>query len=166
MIGIPSTLQFFFPILLSMLQRDPARFSHGEWWRLVTPLFVQDGGISGTIFNLIALAFVGTIAEQFWNSRSIYLVFFLGGMVGEIVAFAWQPIGAGNSLGNFSLAASIAVICILRRSQKPVNIAAFAAIVAYIVLIGLKDIHGAAAFAGAVLAILLQRSYIQNKQLE
>jgi len=157
MIAVPSTLQFIFPSLLTTLQRDPVRFFHGEWWRLVTPLLVQDGGIAGTVFNLISLLFVGTIAEQLWNSQEILLLFFVGGIVGEIVAFAWQPIGAGNSVGNFSMAASVAIMVFVRSSQQPARIASLLPIAAYMVLLAFKDIHGAASLTGVMLAFFLAR---------
>ena len=94
MIAVPSTLQFIFPPLLTTLQRDPVRFLHGEWRRLVTPLFVQDGGIAGAIFNLIRLLFVGTIAEQLWRRREMFLLFFLGGIPGH-ARYEPSPITAG-----------------------------------------------------------------------
>src|SRR5215510_8539444 len=53
-IAIPSTLQLFFPVILQMLERNYEQFLAGDWWRLVTPLFVQDGGVSGSIFNLVS----------------------------------------------------------------------------------------------------------------
>jgi membrane associated rhomboid family serine protease len=95
-IGIPSVLQFFFPALLSALERDYERFLQGDWWRLISPLFVQDGGVAGTVFNLIGLALVGSVAERIWNRRLLFIVFFTGGILAEIVGFLWQPIGAGN----------------------------------------------------------------------
>ena len=52
--GIASTLQIFLPMLLTTLQRDPTRVLQGEWWRIITALFVQDGGIAGTVFNLLS----------------------------------------------------------------------------------------------------------------
>jgi len=163
-IGIPSILQFFFPMLLSTLQRDYERFLHGDWWRLISPLLVQDGGISGTIFNLIGLAFVGSVAERMWNGRYMLIIFFIGGLIGEIVGFVWQPIGAGNSVGNFSLAASIAVASLLRHPRKPVQILAILALGADGVLLGLQDIHGAAALIGAILALFLNRVWYDKKQ--
>jgi len=156
-IGIPSTLQFFFPTLLSTFQRDYERFLNGEWWRLISPLFFQDGGIYGTIFNLISLALVGSVAERTWNSKFILIIFFLGGIISQIVGFAWQPIGAGNSVGNFSLAASVAVACLMRSSPKPVQYLAVVALIADGVLLGMQDIHGAAALMGAIQAIILSR---------
>ncbi len=154
-IAIPSILEFFFPIILLTLERDAARFLDGEWWRLFTSLFVQDGGISGAIFNLVALLFVGLVAEQLWDTPKMLLIFFAGGLVGEIVGLVWQPIGAGNSVANFSLAASLAVLCLLHRPPRPVQIAALVALGTDILLIALHDIHGPAAIAGALLAIAL-----------
>jgi membrane associated rhomboid family serine protease len=161
-IGLPSTLQFFFPALLTAFQRDPVRFFDGEWWRLVTPLFVQDGGIAGTIFNLISLLFVGIIAEQLWRNWEMLLLFFIGGIVGEIIAFAWQPIGAGNSVGNFSLAASIVVMVLMKSSQRPIKVMSLLAISAYIVLLVVQDIHGAASITGMLLAFSFIRQITNN----
>jgi membrane associated rhomboid family serine protease len=63
-IAIPTTLQFFFPAILQMFERDYERFLAGDWWRLITALFVQDGGVSGSVFNLVSLLLAGTIAEK------------------------------------------------------------------------------------------------------
>lgn len=157
MIAIPTTLQFFFPGLLPLFQRDTTRFMNGEWWRVITPLFFQDGGISGTIFNLMSLALIGFVVEQYWDGRKMLVFFFVGGLVGELIGFVWQPTGAGNSVANFSLAASVAVICLLRRPPRPVQVAALLALSADILLVLLRDIHGPAALTGALLTLILSR---------
>src|SRR6266536_2885378 len=131
-VGLPTTLQFFFPALLPLLQRNYSRFLQGEWWRLITSLFAQDGGVGGTIFNLVSLLLVGAVAEQFWYSRQILLLFFLGGILAQFIAFAWQPAGAGNSVANFNLAASIAVACLIRRPVILVQFLALLPFAAYI----------------------------------
>ena len=154
-IALPTTLQFFFPEVLVALRRDYMRFASGEWWRLVTPLFVQDAGIAGSVFNLVTLVLVGGVAERLWGRWRMLVIFFMGGIAGEVVAFSWQPLGAGNSVGNFSLAASIAVACLAQQPSKVVQIAALLALGADVLLVFLKDIHGAAAMAGALLAISL-----------
>jgi membrane associated rhomboid family serine protease len=155
LVAIPSTLQFLFPAILALFERDYARFAGGDWWRLVTALVVQDGGVAGAISNLVALALIGMIAEQFWSAGRVLLLFFAAGSVGQLAGFAWQPVGAGNSVANFGLAASVAIACLARRPPTPVLIAAWLALGADIVLLALRDIHGAAAFAGAILALLL-----------
>src|SRR5512140_641424 len=157
MVAIPTTLQFIFPALLPLFQRDTTRFMNGEWWRLITPLFFQDGGIGGAISNLVGLLLIGFVAEQLWDRGNMLLIFFLGALMGELIGFVWQPIGAGNSVANFSLAASVAVICLLRRPPGPVQLAAFLALGADILLVVLRDIHGPAALTGALLALVLSR---------
>lgn len=164
-VAIPTTLQFFFPVLLSLFQRDTTHFLAGDWWRLITPLFFQDGGVSGAIFNLVSLALVGFVSEQLWDSRSMLLIFFLGGLVGELVGLAWQPIGAGNSVSNFSLAASVAVICLLPRPPRLVQVAAFLALGADLLLVFLEDIHGVAALIGALLALVLNRMSRKGQEI-
>jgi membrane associated rhomboid family serine protease len=161
-VALPTTLQFFFPAILSALQRDYARFLSGEWWRMITPLFVQDGGVAGSIFNLVGLLLAGGVAERLWGSRRMIGIFFVGGLVGEVVAFAWQPIGAGNSVGNFSLAASVAVTCLAPQAGRITRVIALLALSADAVLVVLKDIHGAAALAGVILGLTLSPG-AQNK---
>jgi membrane associated rhomboid family serine protease len=155
-IALPSTLQFFFPVILSVLRRDYARFLAGDWWRVITAMFVQDAGVAGAAFNIITLLLVGAVAEQLWGSARMIGIFFAGGIAAEVVAFAWQPIGAGNSVGNFSLAASIAIAC-LGQADSKAKAFAWLALGADAVLVLLRDIHGAAALAGAVLALVLSR---------
>jgi membrane associated rhomboid family serine protease len=163
MIALPTTLQLVFPVILSALERDYAQFLSGDWWRAVTPLFVQDGGVPGTIFNLVGLLLVGAVSERLWGGRRMMAIFFGGGIVSEVVAFAWQPIGAGNSVGNFSLAASIAVRCLAPQAGRIPQAIALLALAADTVLLVLKDIHGVAALAGVILALAL-RSWGQSTE--
>ncbi|HEY2828177.1 MAG TPA: rhomboid family intramembrane serine protease [Pirellulales bacterium] len=154
-IGIPTTLQFFFPSILMLFRRDASAFLAGDWWRVLTPLFVQDGGVSGSIFNLLSLLFVGSVAEHLWGRVRWLIIFFLGGISSEIISLAWQPVGAGNSLANFSLAASVAAICFTRDPLPLERVAACLALGAGAWLLALHDNHGAAVAVGAVIALML-----------
>jgi len=138
-----------------LLQRDAVRFMHGEWWRLITPLFVQDGGIAGASFNLASLVLVAMVAEQLWGGPLTILLFFAGGIVGEIAGLAWQPIGAGNSVANFSLAGSVVICCLVRHPTKLVQLIGLITLSTYILLVAIHDIHGVAATAGVLLALVL-----------
>ncbi len=56
-VAVPSLLQIWFPGLETAWRRDPdAVRLHGQAWRLLTSVLVQDSGIGGTVFNLIILA--------------------------------------------------------------------------------------------------------------
>lgn len=156
-IAVPSTLQFFFPSILQLFERNYVKFIEGEWWRLLTSLFVQDGGIGGTIFNLVSLLMIGTVTEKLWGSQRWIIIFFVGGFLSQFVGFLWQPLGAGNSVANFSLAGSIAVISFSLSGSQAVRIAAILTLGAGGFLLFLRDLHSAAVLLGAILAIILIR---------
>jgi len=56
-------LGLLIPGMLAALQRTPQGL-HGDWWRTSTALFVQDGGVVGTLSNLAFLLVMGVVAEQ------------------------------------------------------------------------------------------------------
>lgn len=111
-------LQFAVHGVLGELQRTPAGL-HGEWWRSSTALFVQDGGVLGTVSNLLFLLLVGTVAEQVL-SRSRWLLQYFGvGIVCEFVGYAWQPTGGGNSIAICALAGAAALALWRADSRLP-----------------------------------------------
>jgi membrane associated rhomboid family serine protease len=110
--------QFVVPTVLTHLERTPAG-RHGDWWRSGTSLLVQDGGVGGTVSNLLFLVLIGVAAEQI-AARWAWLVAFLGAAaVGEAVAYAWQPTGGGNSIAICGLAALVAVALWRRDDRMP-----------------------------------------------
>lgn len=148
---VPTIGQFVVPGLLSTLQRDATAVASGEWWRLATALFVQDGGVSGSVANIAGLLLIGFVGEAVWGGRNLVVVFFAGGLCAEVAALWWQPIGAGNSIANVSVAASLAAWCLIRRWTRAAIIPASTAMIAWAILLGLRDIHAAAALFGSLL---------------
>ena len=55
------------PTLLSAAQRDASRIRGGEWYRLLTALFFQDGGLAGGVWNIAILGVLGSLAGQILN---------------------------------------------------------------------------------------------------
>ena len=100
--------QLAVPGMLAHLERAPAGL-HGEWWRTVTALFGQDGGVAGTASNLAFLAAAGVVAEQATARPRWLLCYFGTGLAGEFAGYAWQPYGAGNSVAICGLAGVVAV---------------------------------------------------------
>jgi hypothetical protein len=95
------------PEVLAALQRTPAAL-HGELWRWLTSLLVQDGGLAGTASNLLGLLAVGAAAEQVLD-RGVWLGLYLaGGLVGQVAGQLWQPFGGGNSVAVCGLAGALA----------------------------------------------------------
>src|SRR5579859_3992439 len=60
--AITTMLELISPQLLLTFERDPARFAAGDWWRLITPLFVRDG-VWLQFFFLIGILLVGPAIE-------------------------------------------------------------------------------------------------------
>lgn len=154
-VGVPTVLQLTVaPHLLPLLERDADLIAHGEVWRLVTALVVQDGGVSGAVFNLVALLVVGLVAERRLGSRNALIAASVGAVAGELWGLAVQPIGAGSSVAVFGLAGAVAVSALLARDNLG-RILAVIALAAGVGLILLQDIHGGAAGAGALVGAAL-----------
>jgi len=155
LVALPSALQFAFPALLPLLQRDRGLFIAGEWWRGVTPLIVQDGGFAGAIFNVVSLCVVASLAESIGGGRYLLVLFVLGGVISEAIAFSWQPVGAGNSIANFSIAAGVLAWCLVYCRGWAIVGVVLPTLALYLALLVMHDIHGAAALIGFVLGLTL-----------
>ena len=157
-VGIPTLAQFTVaPWLLDHLERNWTLIGRGHIWRLLTSLVVQDGGLAGAIFNLIALAAIGVVAEQVWGAKRWTAIALAAGLGAQFWGIIVQPVGAGNSVAVFGLAASIAVLAVLRgvAIQRVVGLISLAGAA---VLLVIGDIHGGAATIGAVLGLVFARA--------
>jgi hypothetical protein len=155
-VAIPSLLQFAFPGLLPALERDPDQIrQHGQWWRLFTSAVVQDGGIAGTVFNLVILAIVGVVALRAWGSVRGLIIFAVG-VVGFNLAttFAWPSVGAGNSAATFTLAASVTGLAVVKVRERVVAVVGALTAGCGIFLLALRDAHGSAVIGGLVIGVL------------
>ena len=145
------------PWLLGDLQRDWILIGRGQVWRLLTTLVVQDGGLAGAIFNLVALGAIGVAAEQVWGARRWTAIALAAGLGAQFWGIIVQPVGAGNSVAVFGLAASMAVLAVLRGVgiQRLVGLIS---LLGAAVLLVVGDIHGGAATIGAVLGLVFART--------
>jgi hypothetical protein len=76
-------------------------------------------------------------------------------VLGDLWGLVVQPIGAGTSLVNFGLAASLAVAALLLEADRRRRAPAVASLVVALVLLVLGDIHGGAAAIGAAIGAAL-----------
>ena len=156
-VAIPSLLQLAFPGLLHALQRDPDQIrQHGQWWRLVTSAVVQDGGVAGTVFNLVILAIVAVVAIRAWGSARGLIIFAIG-VVGFDLATtsAWPSVGAGNSAATFTLAASVTGLAVVRVRHRVVVVLGTVTAGCGIILLALGDAHGSAVAGALVIGVLV-----------
>jgi hypothetical protein len=161
-----SSLQFVFPEIITALDRNRQGLLSGEWWRLITPLFIQPMGIGQCLFNgLFFLAFV-PVAEHLYG-RSIMLIYFGTGIIGQIVNFYWETTpgglptsGGGSSTALYGVIGSLFmyVLVNLKYFPKGYVLIPVAGFMGAVVLIFFEDGHAPSLLLGAVLALILRTS--------
>src|SRR5690606_18232974 len=98
-------LQFPYPEIIPALNRDPQALSSGEWWRIITSLFIQPAGIWQCIFNALFFISFVPLAEHLYG-RGLILIYFVGSLIGQMVILYWEttPGGLGSAGGGSSTA--------------------------------------------------------------
>ncbi|MDE1549732.1 rhomboid family intramembrane serine protease [Jeotgalibaca caeni] len=82
----------------------------GELWRLVTPIFLHIGFMH-ILLNSITLYFLGTQLELIYGNFRFALIYLLGGLMGNVVSFAFsEAVSAGASTSLFGLFATAVVL--------------------------------------------------------
>ncbi|MCX4097050.1 rhomboid family intramembrane serine protease [Nocardia sp. alder85J] len=154
--------QLVHPRLLGLGRRDAAAIDRGEWWRLLTGMFLQDGRLPGLLVNLVALALVGTAAERVFGWWKWLLLYFGCGLFGQAMSYLWlHPDGAGNSMCVTGLIGALATVVLLaaRRFGTPVArqpwLTALAVPVLAVADTAVHDNHGLPALLGTALGALL-----------
>lgn len=149
-VGVPTLIQLIWaPGLLNLLERNGPLILEGQWWRLISAFVVQDGALPGAVFNVVTLAVVGREVERLLGSARWILVAVLSVIGGELWGLIVQPVGAGNSIANFGLAAASSVL-LVRVGSRRARVLAGVALLACAVLLFIGDIHGGAALVGGV----------------
>lgn len=154
-VAVPSILQFPFPAILDALSRRPELIADGQVWRLLTSAVVQDGGVAGTVSNLVLLYLVACAAVPLWGGLRAAGLFALAAIGFDLAAtFAFPQFGAGNSAATFALAASMIAAVAVWRRQRWAGPAAVLAAAVGAGLLALGDAHGFAFLGGLALGAL------------
>lgn len=145
-------LQFVFPEILDALQRNGQALRSGEWWRMVTPLFVQADGWLQCVVNGVGGLILLPLGEKLYGKKMLAL-YFIPGVVGEIVAYARGSHGAGSSLGICGVIGGIFAFAWIHRLEQPrfTVVLAIVGLCAAVVLTFCPDFHGTPILAGALL---------------
>ncbi len=90
----------------------------GEWWRLVSCMFVHVGG-AHLVVNAVGLWFIGRLAEELFGPRRLLAIFALSGLVGTIASCFAAPAGvaAGVSGAIFGIVGATFVELTLHRKR-------------------------------------------------
>lgn len=149
-------LQLVYPEIVEMLRRDLEGLKAGEWWRVVTPLFVQPHGWQQFLFNAIFLLVFLPLAERLYGVK-VWLLYFVPGVVGQLVNYAWLPDGGGSSTAAFGLMGALMTYVLRHRGAIPGQYPYFAALglCGAVIMCFMRDGHGPGFLAGAFLAALI-----------
>jgi rhomboid protease GluP len=75
----------------------------GEWWRIVTSMFLHIG-LLHLFMNMLALFYLGTAVERIYGTIRFTGIYFLAGIFGGIASFMLNPhVAAGASGAIFGL---------------------------------------------------------------
>lgn len=76
----------------------------GQWWRLITPVFVHVG-LMHLLINSGALYYLGKLMEPLFGHWRFLLLYFISGFTGNVASFVFNPsaIAAGASTAIFGL---------------------------------------------------------------
>lgn len=73
----------------------------GQWWRLVTSMFLH-GGLLHIFFNMFALWQVGRLVERMFGSTRFFALYMIAGICGSLSSVLWNPhvnsVGASGAI--------------------------------------------------------------------
>jgi rhomboid protease GluP len=95
---------------------SPQLVENGDWWRLVTSMFLH-ASVPHILFNMTSLFAVGTLAERLYGSAKFLAIYLGAGLIGSIcsVAFAVMSgqineLGVGASGAIFGVAGALIAV--------------------------------------------------------
>ena len=80
----------------------------GDWWRMVTNLFVHIG-LLHLLANMVALGYVGRTVERMLGNSAFLATYLIAGLGGSLASLAWNPllVSAGASGAVFGVYAAL-----------------------------------------------------------
>jgi membrane associated rhomboid family serine protease len=92
----------------------------GQWWRLLTSLFVHFG-LAHISNNMVALALFGPVVERFFRSWRYLLIYLLAGICSGLCSLAWHPMvnSAGASGAIFGIIGALLATLVRADARIP-----------------------------------------------
>ena len=98
---------------------------NGQWWRLLTSMFVHIGFIH-LVSNMIAFAYVGRTVERMFGNIGFFVLYIVSGLGGSLLAMYLDPlmIHAGASGAIFGVYGALLAVLLRERATIPPQILA------------------------------------------
>jgi rhomboid protease GluP len=93
-IGLTGLYEFF---ILRGAQFSPYVIK-GEVWRLITPMFIH-ASWDHLIGNMLSLLVIGLVIEHTYGTKKFLLIYFLGGLLGNLASFAFNDVPSIGASG-------------------------------------------------------------------
>lgn len=137
-----------------------ANIANGEYWRLLTSVFIH-GGIGHLVMNLFGIFLAGMFLEEKLGRKNMILYFLIAGVAGSITSILWHDntvsVGASGAIfGYFGLLLAFNIFKIIPKDQQSIiwNILIFYGGIS--LLFGMFDgIDNAAHFGGLLMGFIL-----------
>jgi len=96
------------------------RTTNGEWWRVVTAMFLH-GGFLELVANAIGLLAIGVVLERIVGPVTFAVIYFSAGITGSFIILFTDPLTVGTSamaavLGVYGLMIATTIWTLVRRS--------------------------------------------------
>jgi Uncharacterized membrane protein (homolog of Drosophila rhomboid) len=92
----------------------------GQWWRLITPIFLHIG-IFHIFMNGFTLLYVGQILEPMIGHWRFFIIYIVSGIMGNLASFAFgasSVISAGASTSLFGMFAAFLALALIYRENR------------------------------------------------
>jgi rhomboid protease GluP len=155
--AVLSVLQFPFPQVRTALWPDSGALAAGQWWRLVTPLFVQYDAVKTIVVVFAGIAALGVLAERVYG-HGRWLLLYLGcGVVGQAFGYLWDPPDSGASVAGAGLLGAVCAWLLSPAGPRLARVRVWGVIgpLAGIALVAMGDMHGPPLLVGFGLGALL-----------
>jgi membrane associated rhomboid family serine protease len=105
--AVLTVLQYSFPQVRLALWRDPDMIAAGQWWRLVTALFVQYDAVWQILVVFACIGAVGVLAERIFGHGWWLVLYFGCGVIGQVFGYLWEPPDSGASVAGAGLLGAV-----------------------------------------------------------
>lgn len=123
-VAIGFALQWFLP-LEDLFERNPSAIAAGQWWRVLTSVFVQGSGVGQFLFNTLGMVVVGAAVERTRGTLQWVVAALVAQVGASLCAIWWAP--TANDSGSSLVVGGLVGLLTLTRFVQPVEWAAGAA---------------------------------------